>query len=182
MRPERLLGILLVLAAAATLVAVVALLWRPDSRSAAPGDRGPAPGAVAARLLRVVDGDTIVVEIDGRRERVRYVGVDAPELANVERDIPAECGGEAARSANEALVEGVLLWLERDSSDRDRFGRLLRHAWIEGDGGWQLVAEELVASGALEARTYPPDTAHDRRLETAEAQARGGALGIWGAC
>lgn len=132
-------------------------------------------------VVRVVDGDTIVVRIGDRDERVRYIGVNAPELADLEQGAAAECGAIAALEANRELVEGRTVALERDVSDRDRFGRLLRHAWVERDG-WRLVSAELVESGAVRARSYPPDTIRDPELERAEREARSGGRGIWASC
>lgn len=180
-RPERLLGVLLVLVLAAVVVLVVALGTEPSAEPAAT-DRPSAPAGATAQVVHVTDGDTIVVLVAGVRERVRYVGVDAPELTNAETGEPAECGGEAARLANAELVEGREVTLERDTSDRDRFGRLLRHVWVAGDDGWTLVSERLVAAGAVEARSYAPDTSRDAQLDTAERRARDANLGIWGSC
>ena len=180
-RPERLLAILAVLAIAAVVVAVVALVSdRPGA------DRvGGTPHQAAfarAEVVRIVDGDTIVVVIDGREERVRYVGVDAPELANRDTGAVAECGADRATDANRDLVGDVEVELERDTSERDRFGRLLRHVWTTIDGERLLIGEQLVADGAIEARSYPPDTRYDGRLDAAEREARSAALGIWGSC
>jgi len=179
-RPERLLALVIVLVLAAAVVVAVAPLGTPDgSTPAADGPRGPLE---TARVVRVSDGDTVTIDIDGRRERLRYIGVDAPELANADAGLPAECGAEAARDANQALVADADIALERDDSDRDRFGRLLRHPWMQRDGEWLLVTEALVADGTAEARSFPPDTLHDARLDDAERQARARGAGIWGSC
>lgn len=183
-RPERLLGILVVLLLTGALVVVVVLTADPaaaPSGESDDADGGPEKATERATVTRVVDGDTIVVRLDGREERVRYIGLDAPEVANVDAGTVAECGGDEARTANERLVTGQQIVLERDVSDRDRFGRLLRHVWLE-DGGWRLIGRELVAAGAVEARSYPPDTTRDGELDAAERGARGRAAGIWGSC
>jgi micrococcal nuclease len=177
LRPERHIGVILVLALGAVVVAAVALS-RPEPPSA---PDAPIDGE-AAVVDHVTDGDTITVRIDGRRERVRYIGLDAPEIAHPEEGTPAECGGTEARAANARLVEGAEVVLERDRSDRDRFGRLLRHVWVETADGWELVGELLVMDGAVEARSYPPDTGRDAFLDAAEQQARDAGLGIWGSC
>lgn len=190
-RPERLLGILAVLAVAAVMVGVLAVVTGPGEDTLvrgtplparSPAGEGPSGELESAVVVRIADGDTITVEIDGRRERVRYVGVDAPEVANAERGSPAECGADEATDANRALVEGVELTLEGDATDRDRFGRLLRHVWISPDGEWLHVGEALVAEGWVEARSFPPDTLHDARLDRAERTARAERAGIWGLC
>ena len=141
----------------------------PDERS-----NGRDEGSV----VRVVDGDTIVVRIAGREERVRYIGVDAPEVANARTGEAAECGGSEARDANAALLDGAVVELERAVSDRDRFGRLLRHVWV----GDVLASRQLVRQGAVEARSYPPDTDRDAELDAAEREARERSIGIWGSC
>ncbi len=181
LRPERLLGIVIVLVLAGALV-VVAL---SQDGAAAPdpvASGGPQGELDRGRVVRIADGDTVTVEISGARERVRYVGIDAPEVANQQTGRTAECGADAATEANRELVEGAELVLERDATDRDRFGRLLRHPWIQRDGAWTYVSEALVAAGAVEARTFEPDTLHDERLDRAERAARGAGTGIWGTC
>ena len=78
---------------------------------------------VRATVIGISDGDTIRVRLDdGTVERVRYVGIDAPEIAHPQDGIAAECFGPEAASADAALVDGHEVWLERDVSDRDRFG------------------------------------------------------------
>lgn len=185
-RPERLLGVIAVLLLAGALVTFVALTSGPRGPQVVPsgapeGGGGPDGPTERAVVIRVVDGDTIVVRIGGREDRVRYIGLDAPEVANVGAGTAAECGGEEARTVNERLVAGEELVLERDVSDRDRFGRLLRHAWLE-DGAWRLIGLELVEAGAVEARSYPPDTTRDAELDAAERRARDRDSGIWGDC
>ena len=75
----------------------------------------------------MTDGDTIVVAIDGTEYRVRYIGMDAPE--SVAPDSPVELFALAATAANEALVGGKQVILERDVSETDQFDRLLRNVW-----------------------------------------------------
>lgn len=169
---------------AAALVAFIALSADPataPSASPAAADGGPDGSTERAQVVRVVDGDTIVVRIGGRDERVRYIGLDAPEVANAGAGTDAECGGDEARAANDRLVAGEEVVLERDVSDRDRFGRLLRHAWLP-NGTWRLIGLELVEEGAVEARSYPPDTTRDAELDAAERRARDQEAGIWGEC
>jgi micrococcal nuclease len=179
-RPERFIGTVLVLGVVAAGIIAVALLTE-SRRTVTPVADGPTDG-VEAMVAHVTDGDTIVVTLEGTRERVRYIGLDAPEVANAQEGTPAECGGDDAREANADLVSGREVVLERDVSDRDRFGRLLRHVWITDGTGWLLVGERLVEAGAVEARSYPPDTTRDAGLDDAERRARDAGLGIWGSC
>lgn len=123
----------------------------------------------------MADGDTIRVRLGGEVERLRYVGIDAPEL--VTDSGQPEPLAEEAREANEELVGGKDICLEQDVSDRDRFGRLLRYAWLE-DG--TMVNEALVLAGLAEAREFRPDTKHHKSiLQPAEEAAIAAGRGIW---
>lgn len=141
---------------------------------------GPEAGqAERAEVVRVVDGDTIIVEIDGDEERVRYIGIDAPE--SVQPEQPVECFGPEAADANADLVDGETVYLLQDVSDRDRFGRLLRYVYVDGDeDDGTLVNLELVRNGYAEAVSYEPDVSWQRDLDRAEREARDDGLGMWG--
>jgi micrococcal nuclease len=133
----------------------------------------------AATLLRVVDGDTVRVMLDGEDTPVRYIGIDTPEPDDAD---PAQRAlAAAATAANAALLEGQDLILERDVSDTDTFGRILRYVWVEGEGGLTLVNLELVRLGLAQASSYPPDVAYDDVFAEAEEAARSQALGFWAA-
>ena len=182
-RPERLLAIIIVLGLTAAIVLAVVLLQGPAGSVASSSEPGALPADTErATVVHVSDGDTIVVEINGATERVRYVGLDAPEIAHPDEGTAAECGGDDARASNLELVAGLEVALERDVSDRDRFGRLLRHVWVADSGDWLLVGERLIESGAVEARTYRPDTFRDAEFDAVERRARESDLGIWGDC
>lgn len=137
--------------------------------------------AEKAEVVRVVDGDTIIVELGGREERVRYIGIDAPE--SVQPEQPVECFGPEAADANAELVDGESVHLLRDVTDRDRFGRLLRYVYVGGDeDDGTLVNLELVRNGYAEAVSYEPDVSRQNDLDGAERDARDEGLGMWGAC
>ena len=135
---------------------------------------GPAPQRTAARVVRVIDGDTIQVEIDGREYRLRYIGIDAPET--VKENTPVEWMGPEASAANKALVSGKVVYLEKDVSDTDRYGRLLRYVFL-ADG--TFVNGELVRQGYAQANTYPPDVKYQKRLRALEREARSAGRGLW---
>ncbi|GBD24629.1 Thermonuclease [bacterium HR29] len=129
-----------------------------------------------AQLLRVIDGDTIAVVVGGQSETVRLIGVDAPELHHPTRG--AEPYGAEAAAYLARLLAGQRFCLERDISERDRYGRLLRYVWLE-DG--TLVNEALVAAGMAMVVTYPPDVKYAAsRFLPAQTAAREAGRGLWG--
>jgi len=135
----------------------------------------PSAGTVC-RVLRVVDGDTFVAEVEGTRERVRLIGIDTPELARDGGAVTGEPGGDAAKARRAERAEGRTVILVRDVSDRDAYDRLLRYVYLE-DGTFinQILAQE----GWADVKRYPPDTARQSELEQAEADAKSSGLGIW---
>jgi micrococcal nuclease len=157
-----------------------AVLLVPACETQSSTSSGSADSQDQVRVVRVVDGDTIIVELDGREERVRYIGIDAPE--SVQPNAPVECFGREASAENARLVADKTVELERDVSDRDRFGRLLRYVYVR-DGATRLfVNRELVARGYANAGTFPPDVRYNDELRAAEREAREAERGLWGAC
>ena len=139
----------------------------------------PADGELV-RVVEVVDGDTIRVEWpDGWWERVRYIGIDTPEISHDagEADEP---WGRAATQVNADLVEGQDVLLEFDVSDTDRYDRLLRYVWVESDDGWVMVNGELVARGLADVHAYEPDTKHHAWFQQLQDEARDAGLGMYG--
>jgi micrococcal nuclease len=132
-----------------------------------------------AEVVRVVDGDTIVVAIAGVDERVRLIGIDTPE--SVDPRSPVDCFGlEASAAAKALLPEGTEVQLVRDVEARDRYDRLLAYVYKVDDG--TFVNRALAEQGYAEVATFPPNVAHTEELVAAVARARAGGLGLWGAC
>ncbi len=126
-----------------------------------------------ARVSRVIDGDTI--ELEGGR-KVRYIGIDTPEVVDPRK--PVECFGKEAKEENRRLVDGRTVKLEKDVSEIDRYGRLLRYIYI----GDVMINEALVRNGFAHASSYPPDVKNQERLFAAEREARENNRGLWGGC
>ena len=140
-------------------------------------------GLTQAFVVDVVDGDTIEVEIDGEEYRVRYIGIDTPETVDPFR--PVGCFGPEASARNKELVDGKIVGLERDVSETDDFGRLLRYVWLPAEstesGQPEMVNAILVRDGYAYARRYPPDdTLHDAFLAL-QREAEQAKRGLWGA-
>jgi micrococcal nuclease len=159
----------------ALLIAVVVVLVAHGRQER---DEGPATAFGSARVVRVVDGDTIRVRIDGRTERVRYIGVDTPE--SVKPGTPVQCYAKRAAAANEALVAGRTVRLVGDVERRDRYGRLLAYVYREPDGAF--VNARLVQDGYARTLTIPPNVAHAREFARLARAAREGERGLWRAC
>ena len=120
-----------------------------------------------ARVIEVIDGDTIVIE---GGYRVRYIGIDTPEVYP-----RAEAFGKEAWQANRTLVEGKVVRLERDVSQTDTYGRLVRYVYVDDI----FVNAELVRQGLAQAQAYPPDTEYQDYLEQMEDEAREAGRGMW---
>lgn len=140
------------------------------------GDRDT-PGH--ATVVRIVDGDTLVVDIDGAEEHVRLIGIDTPE--SVAHDRPVECfGAEASDHLAELMPPGTAVRLERDIEPRDRYDRLL--AYVHRVDGDLFVNHAQIAGGFAEASEFPPNTARAPGLAQAERDARAAGTGLWAAC
>jgi len=144
------------------------------TRAAATPEPTVLPGLTPATVTRVVDGDTIRVDIDGTEFRVRYIGIDTPETVDPRR--PVGCFGKEASERNRQLVDGKIIGLEKDVSETDSFGRLLRYIWV----GDQMVNATLVDEGYALASTYPPDVKYSELFASLQAQARDNDRGLWG--
>src|SRR5436190_3665552 len=140
------------------------------------GEAAPSGHSVRAKVVRVVDGDTIVASIDGQDEYVRYIGVDTPET--VKPDTPVQCYGPQASAENHRLVEGTTVRLVFDSERRDVYGRLLAYV----HRGSRFVNATLVRSGYARALTIAPNTAHAALFRRLQARAGQAGRGLWGAC
>ena len=123
-------------------------------------------------ITSAVDGDTLHIEVDGGEERVRLIGINAPE--------DGECFADEATALLAELIDGHTVRLVADETDRDQFGRLLRYVYVGG----RFVNEVLVQEGAARSAAYPPDTAEQPTLDAAERTARDAGTGLWadGAC
>lgn len=170
------------LVALAVLPAVPA--WRTGPGCLAP----PKPaGLLAGWVERVVDGDTLVVRLgDGRRERVRLIGVDTPEVhrsVKLVRDAARTGGDQAAIQAlgrqasayTEQALRGRPVELELDVQVRDRHGRLLAYVWHGGT----LFNLAVVRDGYAQTLPVAPNLRHEARLRACQREARAAGRGLW---
>lgn len=124
-------------------------------------------------VTRIIDGDTI--EIEGG-QKVRYIGIDTPETVDPRK--PVQCFGKEASAKNKELVEGKKVRLEKDITDTDKYGRLLRYVYI----GDIFVNLELVKQGYASSYSYPPDIKFQNVFLQAQQEAQAKNLGFWSAC
>jgi len=136
----------------------------------------PAGHSVTAKVLRVVDGDTIEASIAGTDEDIRYIGIDTPET--VKPDTPVQCYGPQASAQNHELVEGRTVRLVFDRERRDDYGRLLAYVYA----GRRFVNAALVRGGYARPLTIPPDTDHAGLFQRLASRAGRAGRGLWGAC
>jgi micrococcal nuclease len=127
----------------------------------------PLPQLTESTVARVIDGDTIEVDIGGRLYKVRYIGIDTPEVGRP--------GADEATAFNTQLVSGKTVYLEQDVSETDRYGRLLRYVWTD-DG---MVNAILVANGYAQVSTYPPDVKYQHDFVELQRQAEESGAGLW---
>jgi len=118
----------------------------------------------AVLVTQVIDGDTI--EIEGGYH-VRYIGIDTPEIG--------EPYYLEATEANRNLVEGKVVWLEKDVEDKDKYGRLLRYVWVDDT----MVNAELVSLGYAYSYSYPPNVSYQKHFLQLEQEAREQERGLW---
>ncbi len=144
----------------------------------APDDGAGRGEAKVGRVVRVVDGDTIAVQLGDRREKVRYIGIDTPETKDPRR--PVGCYGQQAADFNAQLVDGELVRLVRDVEERDRYGRLLAYVYRVRDE--LFVNAELARLGYAQPLRIAPDVRHAARFTALARQARRAGRGLWSAC
>jgi micrococcal nuclease len=158
------------------------------------GGRGPPCDGVrpprdawTAVVLRVIDGDTVILLVRGRPVRVRLIGLDAPEIWH-RRDC---LGAESARALRGLLPVGSPVRVAGDREATDRYGRRLLYLWTPGGRPRPgavtarppaLVATSLIRAGLARAMYVPPNTRYAAALHAAESTARRSGVGLWAAC
>jgi len=133
-----------------------------------------------AEIVRLIDGDTLEVLIDGVSNRVRIYRADTPETQNEQH-----CGGQEATNYAEFALSfndtPGIVYLERDANERDRYGRELAYVWFESGGDPYMLNHILINNGWAEDVDYG-DRKYDAELQDAAAFADRNDLGVWGLC
>jgi micrococcal nuclease len=134
-----------------------------------------APAMLEGTVERVVDGDTIHVRLGARVEKVRYIGINTPEVHHPTKG--EEPGGREAAEVNRRLVEGKRVRLELDVQERDRYRRLLAYVWVSD----VMVNAELVRLGYAQVMTIPPNVRYQEMFLKLQREAREAGRGLWAA-
>ena len=131
------------------------------------------------KIAHVIDGDTVDIDINGRTERVRLIGVNTPETKHPTK--PIECfGPEASAYLTQLLPKGTAVRIERDVEARDRYGRMLLYLYLGSND--LFINLDLVARGFSTPMSIEPNTFHRNDFVRAAAQAEAANVGLWKAC
>jgi endonuclease YncB( thermonuclease family) len=126
------------------------------------------------KVTRVVDGDTIEVDFNGTKEKVRLIGIDTPESVHPDKDKNVEEGKLVSDYTKEKL-EGKEIALEFDVQERDHYGRLLAYVWVDG----VMYNKQLLIVGYAQISTYPPNVRYVDDFTQIQKEARESKIGLW---
>lgn len=143
-----------------------------------------------AVVVRVVDGDTIVVSVDGAEEKVRLIGINAPESVASDESRNTEEGARASSFLASAIQPGQVVYLQRDTSDTDDYGRLLRYVWLERPDTLagltdpdtvraNMLNAVILDEGYAVAHKYKPDDAYFELFKSYQLEALHAECGLW---
>lgn len=143
-------------------------------------------GFKKVKVTRVVDGDTIIVNYNGKDEKLRMILVDTPETVHPRK--PVECFGKEASNYTKKSLSNKYVYLQKDVSDRDRYGRLLRYVWTKRPNSNEPTKEEiekymfnaiLTKEGYGKIATFPPDVKYVEIFRELDQSARKNNKGLW---
>lgn len=139
----------------------------------------PLPSSASARVLEIVDGDTIVVSLGNDPVTVRLIGVDTPETKKP--SWPVECFGPEATTFIQSLIPpGTVLILHRDIESRDHFGRLLAYVFRHDDG--LFINQVIMTQGFARPLSIAPNLTYSEEFAIWAGEARRERRGLWKAC
>lgn len=124
-----------------------------------------------AAVIRVVDGDTLVAYVDGTEQKIRLIGIDTPESVHPDASKNTQEGIDASNYTKSLITDGQIVYLEKDVSDTDQYGRLLRYVWLQEPD--KITQEEieskmlnaiLVKNGYAKVKTFEPDHKYEKNF------------------
>jgi micrococcal nuclease len=150
-----------------TLLIVIVFVVFPDE------NKGDFDGPF--QVTRVVDGDTIVVQMAGAEKKVRLIGIDTPESVHPDetRNVPY---GKIASEFTRQQLEGQQVYLEYDVAETDKYGRILAYVWLND----KMFNKTLLQEGHAMLATFPPNVRYVDDFTKLQAEARDAGKGLWG--
>jgi micrococcal nuclease len=148
----------------------------------------PAYALDTAQIIRIVDGDTLKVELKGRRETVRLIGIDTPESRTnnkaykdayrSKKDIKTitEAGKRATAYVHSLVKKDDSVKIEYDIVNRDRYNRLLGYVYLSSG---EMLNEKILMAGYASIMTYPPNVKYTALFQKAYRTARENRRGLW---
>ncbi len=130
---------------------------------------------IKVKSLYVIDGDTIKIRINGKKETVRIIGMDAPEYNHPDKSRITEEGKDARKILINKIPENAYVEIEYDEDKRDKYGRILAHVYYED----YLVSKWMIERGYAKRVYVAPNAKYQKTLKEAEEYARKNQLGYW---
>ena len=146
-----------------------------------------------AKIVQVIDGDTVIVELDRQREHLRMIGIDTPESRpnkrsqrqaadrHIDQKTILQLGRRSSDHTRALLPKKSLVRLEFDVERRDHYGRLLAYIWIpnQGRGESKMANEEILSAGYAYPLSVPPNLKYREKFGRAFKEARQAKRGLW---
>lgn len=140
---------------------------------------------IETKVVRTIDGDTIEVELNGKKEKVRLIGIDTPETHHPTK--PVQPYGPEAENYTRTQLEGKTIWLEKDVQELDKYNRVLAYVWLsqptkvdDNEIRAKLFNAKLLLDGYAQLLTIPPDVKYVDYFTKYQSQARELNKGLWG--
>lgn len=129
-----------------------------------------------AQVVRVIDGDTLLVSLFGEEQTVRLIGCNTPESVHPNEKFNNQEGEDASNHTKALVKEGATIWLEKDVSEQDSYGRLLRYVWLEKPTSThselevrtKMLNAMLIEQGYADAKSYEPDVRWESLFKSLE--------------
>ncbi len=162
------------------ITAIVVILISIVVQFISPQNKQSSQNNSLVKVARVIDGDTIELE---NKQKVRYIGIDTPELHDPRK--PIQCFAQEAYERNKQLVEGKMVKLQKDISETDKYRRLLRYVFLYDPPSTSeavFINKYLVTEGYAHAATFPPDVKYANVFVEEQRSASLNKKGLWNQC
>lgn len=133
-------------------------------------------GLASARIVKVVDGDTVDVILDGKTVTLRLIGMDSPEVVDPRK--PVQCFGREASNRGHQILDGQTVYLEADPTqgERDKYGRTLRYLWLPDGRSYEWT---MIDDGYAHEYTYDAPYRYQADFKAAQRDAMEHNRGLW---